>query len=163
MQIPHFYIIESQSITLSFGMTNRRQITIDSVWINKIMAQKYLSYMKALKMTSTTYKIKKLKINEIKNIYAFVSRNMTICFNYDSISQYGEMLKDEYYNLPVASGHLPVSPTGYVNKTYYETTGEETLAENYTFFTNAIAISGTPIINFYDICQSNVDKITNMA
>lgn len=156
MQITHFYIIESQMVTLSYGMTNRRQITVDSVWIDRKSAAKYVAYMKSLhkyNSQATIYKIKKLKIHDVKNLNAFTGRSMTVCFNHDSVSQYGDIRKDEYYSLAVASGHLPVSSVGSVNKTYYEANGEETLAEDFFFFTNRTALAGTPLIKFWDICQ----------
>lgn len=130
MSISKIYFIESQIWVLSSGMTGKRQIMVDSIWIDKESAQKFVKFMKKLQGSgtgATIYKIKELKLDTVSDfIFRPHTGTLSVRFTRDSVNCYGDFLKDHYYSLDVANGHSePMQPFNRVNKTYLSLTGDE--------------------------------------
>lgn len=130
MKISKFYLLQTTMRTLSFGLTGKKQVMIDSLWVDKTQAQAFVKFMKAQQLLSsdpTEYKIIEMK-KPIK-VYLGCCNDvvfMSASFKWDSVNQYGDDKKDEYYSMQVAVG-FEESQIGRVNKKYLYLDGSEVM------------------------------------
>ena len=168
MTITKFYILESQMFIMSSNITGKRQVTIDSVWIDKAAAKRYVDMMKKLQSMSahpTIFKLTELKMKKISDIKINCCNNevsLNVCFTHDSVNQYGDIRKDEYYSISIAIGHNEV--TQFSNtKQYLKVTGNEVIGFNFKNWNGKEFVEGRTIReSFVESYKAWADQMVNL-
>lgn len=153
---------------MSSNITGKRQVTIDSVWIDKAAAKRYVDMMKKLQSMSahpTIYKLTELKASKISDIKINCCNNevnLNVCFTHDSVNQYGDIIKGQYYNISVAVGHNEV--TQFSNtKRYLKVAGDEVIGFNFKNWNGKELVEGKTIReSFLESYKAWADQVVSL-